>query len=343
MDVNTEGFVSLNVKTVVEEKGHEIVMKYDALKRLNLRDFESNISTAAMNTVNSFSYKREAWIASDVKERDIGANTMKAAIFVPGSVLANGMMPKDLVPYGHLVTVLIPVPDIFMLVDNESCLVNTLRVPISAFICVRILNTLRIEVIGSEYDSYYYCSTSRYGKNLIKMSPSIPASLRDVRVSLNELAVVAFRECHDYVVRIVKLLTQPPQGFIPKSHVLRINMCYWYGNVRDSWLKQPCQQRPANTFTYDDRTNVLHRRTMFSASDSFSYSILWRGWDRYKEFLSQDQVSKFLRYIAPGGPMNTYIMTYPSTFEEGVVYLQYRWWTPYVEQSSCQTPTAPKC
>ncbi|AAA48505.1 polypeptide Pns11 [Wound tumor virus] len=346
MDASVDRITNLHFEILAKAGGHEIHQKYEAIRKLNLTgdSSKSNISVSARSAILKWADAKQGYIASQLDDRDYGDLIAKAVIFVPMSVITGGKNPKDLIPYGVVAAVLIFVPETLTLLDEIVINLMHDKKPLSSILLTKILRDMKIDVCGSNFDSFYYCPISRYNRHIIKLAGALPQMPTSVRLSVNDLARVAISEVHNQLISDKQMFFKLPTGFSPKVHCLKV-LCTTEMEIFQKWVRTFMSDRP-NEFIYSDQFNILSRTTYFSSDDPFSFFTLWRGWSTYKEILSQDQASSFLEAIGSGKPLRSSIATFPSMFDEGAIYIRYEWITPKDSANSkkagSSAPSAPK-
>nr|pir nonstructure protein - rice dwarf virus [Rice dwarf virus] len=354
MEVDTATFVRLHHELLCAHEGPSIISKFDAIKKVKLGTLANqsgganNITEAFFDKLRNFERKSEAYLASDLAERELTRDTHKAIVFVTKSVLLGGKSLKDLLPYGVIVCAFIFIPETASVLDNVRVMIGNQKRPLTVALIKTMAKSLNCDLVGDSYtDTFYYCNSSAYGKNLISVSENDFSNPQRALLSVGDLCYQAARSIHVAAANYIRIFDRMPPGFQPSKHLFRI-----IGVLDMETLKTMVTSniaREPGMFSHDNVKDVLHRTGVFSPNHHFSAVILWRGWaSTYAYMFNQEQLNMLSGTSGLAGMFNQeqlnmlsgtsglagdfgkYKLTYGSTFDEGVIHVQYQFVTPEV-------------
>ncbi|AAA88766.1 nonstructural protein [Rice dwarf virus] len=335
MEVDTATFVRLHHELLCAHEGPSIISKFDAIKKVKLGTLANqsgganNITEAFFDKLRNFERKSEAYLASDLAERELTRDTHKAIVFVTKSVLLGGKSLKDLLPYGVIVCAFIFIPETASVLDNVRVMIGNQKRPLTVALIKYMAKSLNCDLVGDSYDIFYYCNSSAYGKNLISVSENDFSNPQRALLSVGDLCYQAARSIHVAAANYIRIFDRMPPGFQPSKHLFRI-----IGVLDMETLKTMVTSniaREPGMFSHDNVKDVLHRTGVFSPNHHFSAVILWRGWaSTYAYMFNQEQLNMLSGTSGLAGDFGKYKLTYGSTFHEGVIHVQYQFVTPEV-------------
>nr|P16594.1 RecName: Full=Suppressor of RNA-mediated gene silencing; AltName: Full=Non-structural protein 10; Short=Pns10 [Rice dwarf virus (isolate O)]AAA47232.1 ORF [Rice dwarf virus]BAA00171.1 nonstructural protein [Rice dwarf virus]prf//1311376A gene segment 10 [Rice dwarf virus] len=335
MEVDTATFVRLHHELLCAHEGPSIISKFDAIKKVKLGTLANqsgganNITEAFLAKLRNFERKSEAYLASDLAERELTRDTHKAIVFVTKSVLLGGKSLKDLLPYGVIVCAFIFIPETASVLDNVPVMIGNQKRPLTVALIKYIAKSLNCDLVGDSYDTFYYCNSSAYGKNLISVSDNDFSNPQRALLSVGDLCYQAARSLHVAAANYIRIFDRMPPGFQPSKHLFRI-----IGVLDMETLKTMVTSniaREPGMFCHDNVKDVLHRIGVYSPNHHFSAVILWRGWaSTYAYMFNQEQLNMLSGTSGLAGDFGKYKLTYGSTFDEGVIHVQYQFVTPEV-------------
>nr|ADN64745.1 non-structural protein [Homalodisca vitripennis reovirus] len=329
MDVESSRVLNLHSGFLEKLAGHEIITKVDAIKRFKIEGLQggNNVSVAALEKLRDYANKGQGYVISDIQERTTGDGVYKSLIFMRRSILSSGKSIKDVLPYGMMVGVLVFLPETAGILDDIPMVISTSKKPMTICIIHQLAKNLHLDLDSDSYDSFYYCGSSAYGKNLLRINDHLPSIPPKIRLSVGDLAYYAASSLHTAATTYIRLFDNLPAGFSPRSHLYKVVGILDMPTFKDvvKTKTKSCDEQ----FYYDDVKNVMIRDGVFSADHQYTAVILWRGWaSTYMEMLSQEQQSQLQSQNAFAGDLGIHKFTVASKFDEGQVYVQYKFITP---------------
>ncbi|QIJ56926.1 non-structural protein [Scaphoideus titanus reo-like virus 1] len=329
MEVESRRVLDLHEGYLIKFCGHDITAKYDAIRRIKVKDetaARSNTVAAAIDKLRFFEKQEEAYVASNVLERGTDNGIYKGVIFMKRSILSEGRSIKDVLPYGVMVAAFVFLPETSGILDDIPVFIGQNKRPLTVCLISEVIEQLHLDIVGESYNSYYYCPLAAYGKTLLALNETKITIPSRIRLSIGDLCQCAASSLHTAATTYIRLFDDLPSGFSPRQHLFKI-----FGVLDMSLFKEIVSSKLKDNqgmFTYDDTKNILIRNNVFAADHGFTAIILWRGWSStYMEFLSQEQQSQLQGSHMLGGDLGTFKFLYKSRFDDGHVYIQYKFIT----------------